>query len=372
MKRKVIVSVINDLATDQRVDKVCNTLNSFGFDVTLVGRKQKKSLPLKKRKYATHRMKLIWEKGPFFYMEYNIRLFLYLLFHRFDLLVSNDLDTLLANFITSKLKNKPLVYDSHEYYTETPELVNRKRIQKIWKTLEEWMFPKLIDVITVNESIANLFFEKYKKKVNIVRNVPRKRALSSSKSKQDLGMPLDKQVLILQSGGINVHRGVEELVEAMQYIDNAILYIIGSGDVINYIHKLVDHFNVKDKIILTGRIPFEELVDYTVNSDLGLTLDKGNNTNYLFSLPNKLFDYIQAGVPILSTRLPEIQRIIEHYDIGSFIDSHDPKHIAQRIQETLSDQAKLNYWKQNLHQAANELIWENEETVLKEIYNKYV
>ena len=123
--KRVIVSVTSDLVYDQRVHKVCLFLKKQGWEVTLVGRKRRISFPLDERSYVTKRMFLLFEKGPLFYAEYNIRLFLFLLFNRAHVLVSNDLDTLLSNFMISKIKNTELVYDSHEYFTGAAGLTNK-------------------------------------------------------------------------------------------------------------------------------------------------------------------------------------------------------------------------------------------------------
>lgn len=372
MKKKVIVSVINDLFSDQRVHKMCCTLTEMGFEVLLVGRKLPNSLPLQTRPYKTKRMKLIFTRGPWFYAEFNIRLFLFLLFSKANVLVANDLDTLLANYLIKKIKCSNLVYDSHEYFTEVPELVARPKIQKVWERIEKRIFPKLKDIITVNQSIADLYEKKYNKKLNIVRNIPPQHKPELKFTKEELGLPTDKRIIILQGSGINIQRGSEELIEAMLYVENAVLLIIGGGDVIEFLKQMVTEKQLQDKVMFIAKQPYDKLLNYTALSDLGCTLDKDTNINYRFSLPNKLFDYIRAEIPILASRLFEIQKIIEHYNIGDFIDTHEPKHIAAKINEMLSDSAKAQMYKQNLSKASAELCWENEAKVVKEIYRKFL
>ena len=199
--KRVLVSVINDLVTDQRVHRTCSLLHEEGYEVVLIGRKLKNSLVLEKRSYECKRMSLLFENGPLFYAEYNFRLFLLLLTSKSNLLFSNDLDTLLPNFIISKLKGKRLVYDSHEYFTEVPELIHRPRVQKVWKWIEAFVLTRIESMITVNESIANLFREKYRIKVEVIRNVP----IGSDV----VNFEKEEKLLVLQGAGINIDRGGE-------------------------------------------------------------------------------------------------------------------------------------------------------------------
>ena len=360
------------MVTDQRVNKVCQTLLTMNCDVLLIGRKMRNSPELENRDYAYHRMKLMFEKGPLFYAEFNFRLFFFLIFKKADMLISNDLDTLLPNYLVKKIKKIPLVYDAHEYFTEVPELVNRRHIQGIWKFIERKIFPNLTDVITVNDSISDLYYNDYGTRPHVVRNIPRRSQSLRTATRKSLGLPDDNYIIILQGSGINVQRGAEELVEAMQFVDNTILLIIGGGDVINLLKDMVNKLDLKNKVIFKPRLQYNQMMQYTAIADLGLTLDKATNLNYKYSLPNKLFDYIQAGIPVLSSTLPEIEKIITKYEVGDFIPNHNPTNIAQKINHILNNQALITKWKKNCSFAAEKLTWENEEKILKEIYSKYV
>ena len=369
--KRVIVSVINDLVTDQRVNKSCLTLKEMRYEVLLVGRRQRKSPPMDERPYETKRMKLLFEKGPLFYAEYNIRLFFFLLFHKANLLLSNDLDTALPNFFISKQKGIKMIYDSHEYFTETPELVGRPRVQRVWKRIEGFVVPRLKEMITVCDSIADLFHEKYGVDCHVVRNIPPRAALPPKGDKRALNLPEDKHLLILQGSGINIQRGAEELVESMQYLDDCFLIIIGGGDVLPVLKQMVVDLHVENRVRFLPRMPYAEMMAYTQLAELGFVLDKDTNLNYRFCLPNKLFDFIQAGVPIVASNLVEVGKIIRKYDIGLFIPDHDPKSIAATIRKGLDDAETRVRWQKGLAQAAEELCWENEQQTLMEIYKHY-
>ena len=158
----------------------------------------------------------------------------------------------------------------------------------------------------------------------------------------------------------------------MQYTaDHILLLIIGGGDVIDKLKQMVTELQLEKKVSFIPKVPFETLFQYTVNADIGITIDKNTNINYMYSLPNKLFDYIHAGIPILASRLTEVEKIIKQYDIGTFIESHDPEHIAKCLNNALNQKDVLDRWKENLKFAKEQLNWEAEESKLINVLQKY-
>jgi glycosyltransferase involved in cell wall biosynthesis len=367
--KKIIVSVTNDLYTDQRVHKVCSFLHENGYDVLLVGRKLKNSQPIADRLYSVKRFKLVFKQGALFYANYNLRLFWFLLFQKFNVLLSNDLDSLLANYCAHKLKRKSrLVYDTHELFTEVPELTSRPKVRKVWLRIEEWIFPKLEDVYTVNQSIADIYSKKYKKEVRVVRNVSKLWQPKTILSKKELNLPEDKNIIILQGSGINVDRGSEEAVLAMKSIQNTLFLVVGSGDVLPKLKQMAIDNDLEQKIRFVGRVPYDTMMNYTYHADLGLSLDKDTNANYRFSLPNKIFDYIHTTTPVISSDLIELKRVIKKHDVGRIIPEHSAKGIAETINGILDNHGLLYQLKENCKKAAQIENWENETHVLKDIY----
>ena len=373
LKKIVVISVTNDLATDQRVQKVAQTLLNMGFEVLLVGRLLKGSLPVPH--YKHHRMKLFFTKGVAFYAAYHFRLFLFLLFKKADVLVANDLDTLLPNYLISKIKGLPLVYDSHEYYTEVPELQGNPTKKKIWLGVEQFIFPKLKKVFTVNASIAQIYEEKYNVKLNVLRNVPRKSHLqldSKATVRKQLNLPPDKKIIIMQGSGINVSRGGEEAVEAMQFVENTLLYIIGAGDAISLLKQMVIDLKLQDTVIFIAKLPYRELLNYTACADAGLTLDKDNNLNYRYSLPNKLFDYFACGLPVIASKLVEIEKIHHQFPFGILLTEVTAQSVAAAIRSVDVNAPEYQAWLINIKKASEILCWENEEKIIEEVYRDLV
>ncbi len=368
-QKRIIISATNDLATDQRVKRHCSTLHDRGYDILLTGRMLDNSLSVDDMPWKTRRVRHWFNKGALFYAEYNIRLFAFLLFAPCDILHANDLDTLPANYLSSRIRSKQLVYDSHEYFTEVPELTGRPVVKKIWERIEKLIFPKLCNIITVNRSIALAYKKKYGKDIRVIRNLPERWSINSTVSPTFYGLPENKRLIILQGAGINRDRGAEEAVEAMRYIDNAVLVIAGKGDVIPELKaKVRESSSIQEKVFFIPPMPYKELMQLTGICDLGLSLDKDSNLNYRYSLPNKIFDYVMAGIPVLVSDLPELRRIVEKYEIGLIAKDYSPKGIALSINSILSGNSGINFLKNKLQKAADLLNWDIEKHKLISLY----
>jgi glycosyltransferase involved in cell wall biosynthesis len=359
---RVAVSVTNDLATDQRVNKVCTTLAANGCEVVLIGRRLKSSPPVN-RPYETKRMRLIFNRSALFYAEFNIRLFLLLLFTKADLFLSNDTDTLTACFLAAKLRRKQLVFDAHEMFPEVPEVTTRPFVKACWTRIEDLLFPKLRYCYTVCRSIADVYNKKYGIDMQVVRNIPPASRPTHSDQK-----PFDAQgrKVILYQGAVNVGRGLEWMIDAMPLLNGFVFVIAGDGDILNKLKASVAERHLSDRVIFAGRVPFEQLADYTACADIGVNLLENRGLNYYYSLPNRIFDFMRMGVPVLSTDFPEIRRVVQHYGTGVLINHYEPEYLA----ETIRNMAVQPVNPSRFETANRELTWENEaKTILQIIDN---
>ena len=361
-----MVSVISDLVTDQRVHRVCTYLHQTNYSVILIGRYFKYSMPLNERIYDATRILCYFNKGILQYAEFNLKLFFKLLTFKADVFLSNDLDTLTPNFIIAKLRGKKLVYDSHEYFTGTPELQHKRFKKSLWQLLEKLLLPRVKYAYTVNHSIAQLYKKECGIRMLVVRNLP---FYNNHAGSSPSLFPPDKTILLIQGAGINEGRGAKELVESMQYLPQTyLLVLIGGGDSWNLLQKLATELNLNEKVLFIPKVPFSQLQQYTQQAHLGISLDKPFCINYKLSLPNKIFDYIHAGIPILASALVEVKNIITTYKVGMVIEEITPKNIAEAVLNIFNHPERYHQWKENTLKAAPELCWQNEQKILDQIF----
>lgn len=358
--KRILISVTNDLTTDQRVEKTCEVLSEIGYDVLLVGRKLKKSLPIQ-RNYKTIRFRLLFNKGFLFYAEFNIRLFIFLLFTKKDLLFSNDLDTLLPNYIIGKLQNKKLVFDSHELFSEIPELVNKQRVKKVWLFLEKTIIPKLQNVITVSDSIKNHYHNLYGISAIVIRNIPKIEHINQKNFEIDA----EEKKVILYQGSVNIGRGIELMIDTMALLDEYLFIVIGDGDILEQLKEKVSNLSLHNKVNFLGKKTPEELKELTPNATIGMSLEEDLGLNYRYALPNKIFDYLHANVPVIVADLPEMRSLIKKHPIGEILIERTPKTLAK----TIINMTNISYEKE-LKTAKKELNWSKEKEKLISIFSK--
>jgi len=371
-KIKVLFAVTNCICFDQRVLKMASVLKDMDMDVTIAGRRKGECCERSDIPFRTIRFKMIFRRGFLFYKFFNIRLLFCLLFRKFDLLVSNDLDTLPACYLAAILKRRPVVYDSHEYFTGLPELSNRRLVRYVWKTFERTIFPRLKYVITVSDSIAGLYEKEYGIRPVVIRNL----APSSEKLKpverNELNISEDEFVMIIQGTGINIDKGCEEAVEAVAGTEKLALIIAGSGDVLNYVKEMTGRLNIMNRVKILPPMQWNELIRYTKTADAGLVLEKDTNLNYRFSLPNKLFDYISAGIPVIAADLPEISAVVTKYNCGIIIPGVTPGEISEAVELLRKNKSLSEELKKNAVKASLELNWERESWKVRDFYRNLI
>ena len=360
---RVLLSVINDVHTDNRIHRTATVFQERGYDVCVVGRQWPNPAPVE-RSYAVHRFACRKNKGALFYVEYQIRLLRYLLRESFDVYVANDLDTLLPMSLVAFLRKKPLFYDSHEYFCGVPELAQRPVVRAVWLAVERFCMPFVTEAITVSPPIARAYFEQYGIPFTVVRNVPLQKPdvgpeQSNPAKDWSFGKP-DAPVVLLQGAGINVDRGAEEAVLAMRQLPDAQLWIVGSGDVLPKLHALVAANALEDRVFFHGRVPASELREFTRRARVGLSLDKPSNPNYRWSLPNKLFDAFHAGLPQVVSPVEEVARTVQTYSAGWVLNAVTPENLAEVLRNILWDDEACAQARAGALRAAERYHWGRE------------
>jgi glycosyltransferase involved in cell wall biosynthesis len=293
--------------------------------------------------------------------------------------MANDLDTLLPNLFWSYMRKRPLVYDSHEYFLGSPEIESRPIIKFFWSRLEKFCLPRVDFPITVNNSIARQYHKECGHSFDVIRNVPLKPPSgflfeSNAENYRDmtrkkLSIPLNKMIWIIQGAGINVDRGAEELMEAaISMKGEVLLLVVGSGDAIPKLKAEAKSLNYDFEFVrFIPRQNIDSLREYTFASDIGFSLDKAKSKNYQWSLPNKIFDYWHAGIPVVASNLIEISNLINQTGAGILIDHVSCSGILEAVHEICKPDKYDRAVSASKH-AARSFTWETE----KQVWNRLI
>jgi glycosyltransferase involved in cell wall biosynthesis len=359
--KKIICTVTNDLNFDQRMIRICSSLQNAGYDVTLVGRKKKGSKPLNSKSFRQHRLFCYFQKGKLFYAEYNIRLFFYLLFVKADLFCAIDLDTILPTLFASKIRSKKRVYDAHELFCEMEEIVSRPAIFKMWKGIEKYAVPQFKYGYTIGECYADEFLSMYGVQYEVVRNATVLQPL------QQVDKPAEKY--ILYQGAVNEGRSFETLIPAMRKVDCKLI-ICGEGNFFQQALALTEQNQLQHKIVFKGYVEPGLLRQYTRNAYAGITLFTNQGKSNYLSMANRFFDYMHFAVPQLCVAFPEYVKVNQKYPISLLLQNTSEESISVALNKLLSDRQLHLMLSNNCMRAREEYCWQQEELKLIAFYKK--
>lgn len=345
------------------MQRICSTLTAEKYMVELVGRQKSNSQTLSEQSFQQKRLSCYFQAGKLFYIEYNIRLFFYLLKNDFDTVCAIDLDTIAPVYWAAKIKSKPRCFDAHEYFEEVPEVTNRKFIKWIWTKIGEYFVPKMNLCYTVGPCLADLFEKKYGVTFHVIRNLP------FTKNMKNIQLPLIAQPYLLYQGALNEGRGLEVLIESMQELPEYRLIIAGDGDLTLQLKALVKEKELQKRVIFLGNLLPEELDSFTSGAYVGLNLLENNGLSYYYSLANKFFDYVQFGVPVVTMDFPEYHALNKQHEVAVLLSVLNKESLVEALHKMFADIAFHQTLRRNCLIASQEWIWEKEASQLVKIWN---
>ncbi len=353
----LLFAVTTDLNYDQRMQRICGALAERGHQVELVGRVLPTSEPLLRQPYTQHRLHCFFHRGKLFYLEFMLRLYIHLLHRSYSAYCAIDLDTALPVYFSARRARKPFVYDAHEYFPEIAELTNRPAVKAVWTAVEKFVLIRTRHAYTVTQSIAAILTEKYGLAFEVIRNVPPLICYE----------PVPKQPrTILYQGALNKGRGLEQLLHAMVGVD-ARLVICGDGDLREELQVLAQQLNITHKTEFRGKVLPNDLLHITRTACVGVMLLENAGLSYYYSLANKFFDYIHAGVPQVVVDFPEYRQLNERYQVAVYC-SLQVAVLQEKLNLLLSDTELYRQLEANCRLARKELNWQEEEKKLWRFY----
>jgi len=360
---RLVFTVTNDLRYDQRMMRICRSLSAAGHQVTLVGRLRRKSPSLPETSYQQVRLRCWFDRGKLFYLEYNLRLFIWLLRHKFEVYTAIDLDTILPNLAIARIKGKKIHYDAHEYFSEVPEVVDRPSIKRIWEAVARFAIPRVDAAYTVGPALAQIFQARYGIPFQVIRNVPTRMASTPQR------LNSSTHQVILYQGVLNQGRGLEIAIAAMQQIDGAELWLAGEGDLSTALRQLATDLHLEHKVKFLGYLAPEDLRAVTTQATIGLNLLENRGLSYYYSLANKAFDYVQAEVPSIQMKFPEYIALQEEHRVFYLLSRLEVDDLVEAIQRLLLDDELYLALQEGCRKAAVDWCWEKEATTLYRLYS---
>jgi glycosyltransferase involved in cell wall biosynthesis len=358
VKQRILIAANSDLSFDQRLLRISGSLNSNGYRPFLLGRLFENSVALSNESFPQNRIRLLFQKGKLAYLELNIRLFFNLLHQECDAICSVDLDTLPACWMVAKIRQIPLIHDAHEYMAEVPEVYNRPFTQKIWHTVARLFLPGVDLAYTVSQSLVEEFRKIYQKEFHLIRNI------AYFDSTEELAESEGFWVFL---GAVNQGRGLEQFIPLLHH-SNRKLVIMGDGDKMEDIRQLVKNENLSQQVEFAGKLPAAEVRKILPKAWAGINLLTDEGLSYRYSLANKFFDYVHAGIPQICIRFSEYETLMNENEVGVLSEMTEPA--IRKAMEEVSIPENQQRFREAAVLARNKWNWQNEEKNLIRLYDQ--
>jgi len=369
VNKSVTISFLGNANFDTRVTNLTNSLISDEFVVKVI------SFDWTTPNFQTvlgdvSIYKLIKTKNSLpYYLKFISILFKELSKSKSSIYIAEDIFTLPLVTFFAKLRKAKLYYNSREFYAFLAMLRNRPIVQSIISNLEKFFIKKTDKVLVTGDGDAEFLQEFYGiKNTIVIRNLPLKlKPFDKKDYRKILGIPSSSTILLYQ-GVILEGRGFEPLLKAMQKVDNCSLVVLGTGAFQLKYQKIAVELGIENRIHFLGNIEQKELINYTAAADIGIALIENISKSYYYALPNKLFEYIMAGLPVLISNLPQMKKIVLDYEVGEIVDLENSDEVANKLKILIEDKNKLDYYKQKTILASDELNWQSEYQKIKHIF----
>jgi glycosyltransferase involved in cell wall biosynthesis len=367
---RICMAVFTDLRFDFRVYREARSLVDAGHRVTIVSTAFADGppppwegvtfhlIPIDRSRSLRRTYPSFWRQAYPLLVEANAQVY-----H------AHDLDALWPAARAARHRGAQLVYDSHEFFTEQSSLVQRPPVRMFWLLLERLLIRRAHSVVTVADPIARKLEGRYGlPRVHVVRNLPPYRApVASDVIRAQLHIPATRPVVLYQ-GGFLTDNGLGELVEASAGFADAVFVLLGDGPCEAALQQKAQNLGLTDRVRFIPRVPFQQLHSYTCSADVGLCLLKGTGSSSYHSLPNKLFEYLMAGLPVVASNFSEMERVVSATGCGITAPPTDQRAVQRAIADILGDPHRLARYREASLAAARSYNWEAEAPRLLEVY----
>lgn len=367
----ICITKFGDLRYDSRTLREMRTLRDMGYDVVAVGMTgQGRSHTEEQEGMRFTRVRVSvdgWSKWKF--LQYPWKAMGPVLRTKAQVVHAHDVYSLMVAGWAAAWSGARLIYEARELFTEVSGLVGRPVERAIWGAVERAWIGRCDRVITVSDGIAAVLSTRYGiPRPMVIRSLPEYRKVQrTSLLREPLGIPGERKIALYQ-GILSAGRGLEGLIRAMEQVEGLDLVLLGEGPLSAELKARVQHSSARERIHVLDAVPPDRLLEYTASADIGVHLIQNTCLNHYYCLPNKLFQYILAGLPVIISDLPEIAKVVREYDVGILVDPADEGAVVQAMRRMTEEDDLRKRYACHAHRAASALNWEQEKVKLREVY----